>query len=229
MFATMVVCLPSVHEGGEVVVSFGDVISTLSTSQHSEWNTSYMAWYSNVLHEVRPVRSGARIVLTYNLVYRGQQEVPNPVKLEEDKVALRQTLKTWRDEAVENDKLPAYLAYPFEHEYSVGNITLTHLKRRDKARALCASQVADELGMDCLLAVISKTETREEDEEEDSEKENDIDIDCKILYFEGRVLLDDVALPQSVLATKNAWPKAHTKKTKGSTRGTLAWRLHTGT
>ena len=53
MFGTMVICLPSKHTGGEVHVSFHGKTEQLSTAGTSEWSSSYLAWYGDVLHEIR--------------------------------------------------------------------------------------------------------------------------------------------------------------------------------
>lgn len=52
MFGTLVVSLPSEHEGGDVSVSFNGSSEVLQTSANSRWSSSYLAWYSDVLHEV---------------------------------------------------------------------------------------------------------------------------------------------------------------------------------
>lgn len=44
MFGTMVIALPSQHDGGDVVVSFNGKSETLQTSSSSAWSTSYLAW-----------------------------------------------------------------------------------------------------------------------------------------------------------------------------------------
>lgn len=64
MFGTLVICLPSPHEGGDVVVKHSGQAKTFSTSLVQP---SVLCWYSDVHHEVLPVTSGYRCVLTYNL------------------------------------------------------------------------------------------------------------------------------------------------------------------
>ena len=44
MFATLVVALPSSHDGGDVQVSFGNEKKTLNTSSISDFGFSYLAW-----------------------------------------------------------------------------------------------------------------------------------------------------------------------------------------
>ncbi|KAI9372949.1 hypothetical protein BJX61DRAFT_542237 [Aspergillus egyptiacus] len=75
MFGTLVVCLPSKHEGGEVVATHRGDSRVFNSSATSEFEYSYAAWYSDVKHGVKPVTSGCRVVLTYNLIHRPSIEV----------------------------------------------------------------------------------------------------------------------------------------------------------
>ncbi len=64
MFGTLVICLPSAHQGGELILKHGNDTVTLETSPTSDFDMSYASWYSDVFHEVKPVTSGHRLVLT---------------------------------------------------------------------------------------------------------------------------------------------------------------------
>ena len=44
MFATLMVCLPSEHVGGDLVLSHGGKKMTFSTSDSSTYGVSYMGW-----------------------------------------------------------------------------------------------------------------------------------------------------------------------------------------
>ena len=44
MFATLVIALPSMHEGGNLEVAFGDSKKTFSTEKNSEFGYSHLAW-----------------------------------------------------------------------------------------------------------------------------------------------------------------------------------------
>ncbi|KAE8137651.1 hypothetical protein BDV38DRAFT_271224 [Aspergillus pseudotamarii] len=70
MFGTLAVCLPSRHEGGDVIVSHGGDQLKFQTAPTSEFGVSWAAWYADVTHEVKPVTSGYRVVLIYNLIHR---------------------------------------------------------------------------------------------------------------------------------------------------------------
>ncbi|TDZ35889.1 hypothetical protein C8035_v008348 [Colletotrichum spinosum] len=66
--ATMVICLPSEHEGGDVHLVFGDDKRTFSTAESSAFEMTTMAWFSDVQHEVAVLESGHRLTLTYDFV-----------------------------------------------------------------------------------------------------------------------------------------------------------------
>lgn len=73
MFGTLVICLPSEHKGGDVVLRHRGQSKTFSTQSFVQ---SFAAWYGDVTHEVLPVTSGYRWVLTYNLAIDPAQEHP---------------------------------------------------------------------------------------------------------------------------------------------------------
>src|ERR1700679_2020361 len=68
MFASLIIVLPSNFEGGQVHVSHGIHKDVFNISPSSEFTTSALAWYTDVTHEVKPVTSGYRLAISYNLV-----------------------------------------------------------------------------------------------------------------------------------------------------------------
>jgi 2OG-Fe(II) oxygenase superfamily len=64
MVASLVVTLPSAFTGGSLVVEHHGKRATYRSTKTS---LSFVAFYSDCRHEIRPVTSGHRIVLTYNL------------------------------------------------------------------------------------------------------------------------------------------------------------------
>ena len=68
MIASLVVTLPGSFKGGALVVEHGGRIATYRSSKTS---LSFVAFYADCRHQIRRVRSGHRIVLTYNLLLRG--------------------------------------------------------------------------------------------------------------------------------------------------------------
>ena len=65
MVGTLVVSLPSAHTGGELVVEHGGESVTYRTPKEE---LSFVAFYADCRHEVKPVKSGYRVTLTLNLL-----------------------------------------------------------------------------------------------------------------------------------------------------------------
>jgi hypothetical protein len=49
MFGTLVICLPSSHEGGEIHVTHGGQRKILDTAKSSEFDYTYLCWFATVL------------------------------------------------------------------------------------------------------------------------------------------------------------------------------------
>ena len=70
MVATLVVVLPSTFEGGESVITHGD--ATIALAARSRSKLTFLAFYADCRHEVRPVTRGHRVALTYALELLGE-------------------------------------------------------------------------------------------------------------------------------------------------------------
>jgi len=71
MLGSLVVIYPTAHEGGELVLRHGDHewkfdANSLTASQSSP-SLAYVAFYSDLEHEVLEVTSGRQVTVTYNL------------------------------------------------------------------------------------------------------------------------------------------------------------------
>ena len=145
MFGTLVVVLPSVHDGGDLVVRHAgnDTRIDLSVREAGEHGASedmastlrYAAFYADCEHEVLPVTSGYRICLVYNLLHarRGKRstkclEAPDYGD-EIGKAAA--SLEAWRDDPGRAAKI----AYLLEHQYTPKGLAFSGLKNGDAAIA----------------------------------------------------------------------------------------------
>lgn len=79
MFGSLVVILPTVHEGGSLVIrndgkqwtfDSAKAVSAVEEPPHA----AFIAFFSDVEHEVTPVLSGFRVTLTYNLYLRKKNQ-----------------------------------------------------------------------------------------------------------------------------------------------------------
>lgn len=69
MFATMIIVLPSEFTGGAAHLSHGEVLTVLDCSEGSELKPTVLAWYTEVKHGIKPITSGFRLALSYNMVH----------------------------------------------------------------------------------------------------------------------------------------------------------------
>ena len=153
MFGTLVVSLPSAHEGGDLVLTHrGDkmVFQTSGTP-----NTSFLAWYSDVMHEVLPVKSGYRFALTYNLAIDTSLVArPSAGLVTEGTHDLKDALRRWSEDedAVSKDCLYHLLDF----SYSEANISRDNLKGNDLGRIDALTRVTAELPFEVFLATLVK-------------------------------------------------------------------------
>ena len=133
MFGTLVISLPSEHEGGDIKVSHHGNTKTYTTAAHSAYQYQYIAWfdlliplllivpderrYADVMHEVRPVTSGYRLVVVYNLVQISPGLTHSAARLFSENNKLDKMLAAWhRGVKKGNESAPAFLAYALDHE-----------------------------------------------------------------------------------------------------------------
>ncbi|KAI0117815.1 hypothetical protein GGR51DRAFT_573546 [Nemania sp. FL0031] len=163
MIATLVICLPSEHEGGEVLLSHADQKQTFNTSELSLFDTTALAWFSDVTHEVKKVVSGHRLVLTYNIIHRdGEKFSAHAFGQQLDR--LNNTLA----HCVSHDPGFGLKIYPLDHKYSASGLSFSQLKGRDLAVCGSLYELCSQHGLYLLLAHITKeryTQGYEDDDE----------------------------------------------------------------
>jgi hypothetical protein len=65
--ATLIISLPSKHKGDNVELWHADKHLTLQTEPLSDTDFQYLCWFTDVTHEIKPVTTGIRLVLIYNV------------------------------------------------------------------------------------------------------------------------------------------------------------------
>ncbi|KAI1504418.1 hypothetical protein F5X99DRAFT_40119 [Biscogniauxia marginata] len=157
MFGTLVISLPSPHEGGDVIVKYHDQTKTFKTSEHE---MSYLSWYSDIPHEVLPVKSGYRWVLTYNLAMFPAKNKPESVldTFIGGERELRRILGSWAEEVRGGQRRASPLCYALQHKYSEENVSLEALKYTDRARANRLQRICSNLRFDLVLATLERVD-----------------------------------------------------------------------
>ena len=147
MVASLVVTLPGTFTGGSLVVTHRGEARNFPRS--SKDKLSFVAFYSDCRHEVRPVRSGHRVVLTYNLMLaEADTDAPlHPFRVLHRALAdlLGKHFETpihsrWRDG---EGPPPNRLVYLLDHQYTERGLDWTRLKGSDAGRAAALRAAAE--------------------------------------------------------------------------------------
>ncbi|CAP71744.1 uncharacterized protein PODANS_6_6960 [Podospora anserina S mat+] len=133
MFGALVICLPSEHQGGDLVVKQRDVTKMFKTS---EVQPSMACWFSDGTHEVLPVTSGIRWGLTYNLGISPQVNRPSA--------------------AMNAPGLKLTVCITCCTTHTLRPTSLHSLKGADVTRMRCLEDVCDSLNATLLFGVIEK-------------------------------------------------------------------------
>jgi len=135
-----------------VHVSHSGLSKTFDFAPHSLFQTSFLAWYTDVVHEVKPITSGYRLVLSYNLIHTAP-DIPRPTLPDMHTAVsnLRRVLRNWSKEAYHDDHTDMF-AYLLQHQYSEVNLRATQLKGKDAHLIGHLRGIAEEFGVGLCLA-----------------------------------------------------------------------------
>lgn len=157
MFATVIVVLPSAFEGGQLCLTHGGVSTTIDIARNSATETTLLAWYTDVMHEVKPITSGYRLALSYNLIHTSPT-LPPPALPNMDNAMqrLHKVLLKWnRDKYPDVDfPSPPFFAYFLTHRYTANNLLsgIKTLNGTDAHRVSHLMPIAERLGIVVGLA-----------------------------------------------------------------------------
>lgn len=151
VFATVVITLPTEFTGGDVHVSRCGRSMVLNTSQGSLANTTVLAWYADVLHEVKPITSGVRLALTYNLIHTTAIK-PFLLDYLEEMKQLREILCEWNSKRSSDAGVPDRIVFRLEHNYPRANLSARALKGPDARTVAVLDEAARCIGLGMALA-----------------------------------------------------------------------------
>ncbi|KAH0557177.1 hypothetical protein GP486_005034, partial [Trichoglossum hirsutum] len=157
VFGCLEICLPSKHEGGDLHITHEGRTMVLETAKPSQFRYSYMAWYAAVSYEVKPVTSGYRFMLIYNLSYVASS-IPQPISsLHSVDLELQNVFALWNNSIKRGDVYPKKLAYILDRRYDNDNMGLAQLKGRDNLRVCRLEKVCSKADFCLYLASLVRT------------------------------------------------------------------------
>lgn len=151
MFGTLIIALPSTHEGGRLLIRHdGREAEVDFSAPASRRRIQWVALFADCEHEVQPVQSGFRFCLTYNLKRKkGKAQALNQPISDQARTLIP---------ALHDLKLSEegrFVAVLMEHSYTEANFSLQMLKGNDQARARALFLAAREAGMIAHLALVT--------------------------------------------------------------------------
>ena len=152
MVGSLVVGLPSTFSGGALEVRHGGEVATYRGSKKA---LSLVAFYSDCRHQVKPVTSGYRVVLTYNLLL-ARGSTAKPTASDSD---LNSGLARCLDEHFSPPDAPDRLVYLLDHEYTPRGLDWSRLKGVDVQRVELLGAAAEGAGCEAVLALADVHET----------------------------------------------------------------------
>jgi hypothetical protein len=158
MFGTLVVSLPSAHEGGELIVRHAGREVAVDLRGTDPGEVGFAAFFADCEHEVRPVASGHRVCLIYNLVLaaRGRQGDPQPP---DERPFVEKAARVLRNWSSGKDASPRKIAYLLEHKYTPSGLSFSSLKGRDAAIAKVLLEAAKSSACAFHLGIVHIEET----------------------------------------------------------------------
>lgn len=191
MFGTMVIALPSKYTGGDLIVKFeGDTESIDFSSASANNKLCVSAFYADCEHEIKPLTSGYRVCLVYNLV---QEKSANTIQPPSIKTYVNRLTNALKNQIETDNSKPIIVL--LGHQYTPENFSLNGLKLNDRYKADILLQAADEINCYANLCLVTsyKIGTPEysnyydydDDQNDDEETEIDevIDESLSIEYW----------------------------------------------
>ncbi len=162
MVATLVVVLPSSHEGGELIVRHEGQERTIDFGGPSAdaFHIPYAAFYADCEHEVRPLKKGYRLCLVYNLTLAKARKPPTAPRISEHIETIAPLIRKWASDEESTEKLAILL----DHQYTQEGLSWSSLKGTDRARARVLVEAARQAGCRAYLATVTLHQSGEGEE-----------------------------------------------------------------
>ena len=150
MFGTLIIGLPSTHTGGELIIQFDGKEKIIDFSASNSYQLPYVAFFADCDHEIKPIRSGYRVALVYNLVKSAGSQIINQSKISAQVDEMAMLLKSMSDAIVSKPK-----AILLEHQYTPANFSFDSLKHHDRPRAELLLEAAKKADYFATLGLVT--------------------------------------------------------------------------
>ena len=151
MFGSLIIGLPSQYTGGDLIIQFDGVKEVADFSQSSgKYLINYAAFYADCDHEVKPLTSGYRVCLVYNLV---QEKPGKRIALQSIQTHAAQLAEILTQYPAPEEGNPHIIL--LGHQYTPENYSYDALKLNDRARAEALLHAAQKAGYYSKLCLVT--------------------------------------------------------------------------
>jgi hypothetical protein len=155
MFGTLIIQLPSIYTGGELVVQHKETKKIYDLAKDNEFQFQFIAFFADCEHELKPVTSGHRLCLVYNMIHPGTGALPTPVNYTDAVARVANLLKIWE----EDTSWPSKVAILLDHKYTKAGLSFAALKGSDLAKAEILRKAREQADFDVHLVLITYHES----------------------------------------------------------------------
>lgn len=149
MFGTLIIGLPARHTGGELVVNFEGMEEVVSFATGSgDYKINYASFYADCDHELKPLTSGYRVCLVYNLT---QQKKGNKIQPTSIEVPVSELTELFSQQ--KNNTRPHIVL--LGHQYTPENFSIDNLKLNDRPKADALLKAAKNAGYYAKLCLVT--------------------------------------------------------------------------
>ncbi|KAH7327404.1 hypothetical protein BKA65DRAFT_597938 [Rhexocercosporidium sp. MPI-PUGE-AT-0058] len=213
MFGTLVIALPSRHEGGDALVTNASEseIKAYSTAATSSFDSSFMAWFHDATHALKPVTAGRRLTLTYCLFHENLG--PDVLAASSNKTTgkLDMLFSSWKSNAGSE---VSYLGYLLTEKYH-GKSELSYdvLEGVDQEVVKYLRDAGSQHGVCIYLANLSRWIDTYDDYDDWGEYDSGKYIDqesaysalIKVVELDGTVVAENLLFGDDVLVQDDAF------------------------
>jgi hypothetical protein len=151
MFGTLIIGLPSTHTGGELIIRFDGKEKIVDFSlPASNYKMPYVAFFADCEHEIKPITSGYRACLVYNLLQPSTSKVTGSPQISGHVDQVTAFLKSLSTSISTKPK-----AVLLDHQYTPANFSWSSLKHHDRPRAELLLEAAGKAGCFAELGLVT--------------------------------------------------------------------------
>jgi hypothetical protein len=159
MFGSLILSLPSSHTGGQLFIRHDGREHQVDFSRpgHDE-EFRYAAFFADCEHEVKPVKSGYRCCLAYNLCLKDGDASQLNMTVSKYATALATPVHRLLKEIDHEESITVVL---LSHSYTQANLAVKNLKGADQSQALALFAAAKQAGGNAYLCLLTLKQSGE--------------------------------------------------------------------